>query len=76
MTIFANHPGIVVKATQPSIIAIVGGQPVGPRFIEWNFVSSRRERIESAKRDWLLSLCGTGPGESERPERREQCFVM
>jgi redox-sensitive bicupin YhaK (pirin superfamily) len=30
----------------------LGGEPVGERFIEWNFVSSRRERIEQAKADW------------------------
>ncbi len=52
MTIFANQTGISVTATQESRIAIVGGAPVGPRFIEWNFVSSRKERIEQAKRDW------------------------
>ena len=52
MTIFANHAGVAVTATQESRIAIVGGAPVGPRFIEWNFVSSRKERIEQAKRDW------------------------
>ncbi len=32
---------------------ILGGAPLdGPRSIFWNFVSSRRERIEEAKRDW------------------------
>lgn len=29
-----------------------GGEPVGQRYIEWNFVSSSRERIEQAKADW------------------------
>ena len=31
---------------------LLGGEPVGPRFIEWNFVSSSSERIEQAKADW------------------------
>jgi redox-sensitive bicupin YhaK (pirin superfamily) len=31
---------------------LLGGEPVGERFIEWNFVSSRKERIEQAKADW------------------------
>jgi hypothetical protein len=31
---------------------LLGGEPVGERFIEWNFVSSSRERIEQAKADW------------------------
>jgi redox-sensitive bicupin YhaK (pirin superfamily) len=30
----------------------LGGEPVGERFIDWNFVSSSKERIEQAKADW------------------------
>lgn len=47
------------KATDPLIIAkenttlmLLGGEPLGERFIWWNFVSSRKERIEQAKEDW------------------------
>lgn len=52
MTIFANQPGVAVTATTAARIAIVGGAPIGQCFIEWNFLSSRKERIEQAKRDW------------------------
>jgi hypothetical protein len=31
---------------------LLGGEPLGQRFIWWNFVSSRAERIEQAKNDW------------------------
>ena len=31
---------------------IIGGEPIGERHIEWNFVSSSKERIEQAKADW------------------------
>ena len=31
---------------------ILGGEPLGERYIEWNFVSSSKERIEQAKADW------------------------
>ncbi len=65
MTVFANQPGIVVKATQPSRIALIGGAPVGKRFIEWNFVSSRKERIEQAKRDWQQGRFPKVPGDEE-----------
>lgn len=65
MTIFSNQPGIVVKATQPSRIALIGGAPVGKRFIEWNFVSSRQERIEQAKRDWQQGRFPKVPGDEE-----------
>ena len=36
----------------PAMLMRLGGEPVGERFIEWNFVSSSRERIEQAKADW------------------------
>jgi redox-sensitive bicupin YhaK (pirin superfamily) len=39
-------------AIQPATLMALGGEPVGERFIEWNFVSSSRERIEQAKADW------------------------
>lgn len=32
---------------------LLGGEPLGPRHIWWNFVSSRKERIEQAKADWM-----------------------
>jgi redox-sensitive bicupin YhaK (pirin superfamily) len=33
-------------------VMLLGGASIGPRFIWWNLVSSRRERIEQAKADW------------------------
>jgi len=38
---------------------------VGPRFIWWNLVSSSRERIEQAKRDWAEGRFPQVPGETE-----------
>lgn len=52
MAVFSNAEGVVLEATVESRIAIIGGERLGPRFIEWNFVSSRQARIEQAKRDW------------------------
>src|SRR3984893_9219969 len=49
------HPGgrIAVRATRPARLMFLGGAALeGPRYIWWNFVSSRRERIEQAKEDW------------------------
>lgn len=47
-------PGVTVDfvAEEPAIVMGLGGEPVGPRFIEWNFVSSSKDRIEQAKADW------------------------
>lgn len=33
-------------------VMLLGGEPLGPRQLWWNFVSSRTERIEQAKADW------------------------
>jgi redox-sensitive bicupin YhaK (pirin superfamily) len=47
-------PGTIVsvRAIDGATLMLIGGEPVGPRHIEWNFVSSRKERIEQAKADW------------------------
>jgi redox-sensitive bicupin YhaK (pirin superfamily) len=38
--------------TTSAAVMLLGGEPVGERFIDWNFVSSSKERIEQAKADW------------------------
>ena len=52
MAVFASGEEAVVRATAPSVLMLLGGAPVGTRFIEWNFVSSSKERIAQAKADW------------------------
>ena len=52
MAVFGPGAEAVVRATEPSVVMLLGGAPVGERFIEWNFVSSSRERIAQAKADW------------------------
>jgi len=52
MAVFGSHADAVIQATTPSVIMLLGGAPVGERFIEWNFVSSSRDRIAQAKADW------------------------
>jgi redox-sensitive bicupin YhaK (pirin superfamily) len=42
----------VLQASTRAALMLLGGEPVGERFIEWNFVSSSQERIEQAKADW------------------------
>ncbi len=41
-----------ISAVTTATVMILGGDPVGERFIEWNFVSSSKERLEQAKADW------------------------
>jgi len=52
MIVFDGFAQAVLEATAPSVLMLLGGEPVGERFIEWNFVSSSKERIEQAKADW------------------------
>jgi redox-sensitive bicupin YhaK (pirin superfamily) len=52
MLVFAPGETITVTALRPTIVMLLGGDPVGPRYLEWNFVSSSRERIAQAKADW------------------------
>ncbi|MDX9997278.1 MAG: pirin family protein [Phenylobacterium sp.] len=53
MLVFAPGETVTITAVGgPAIVMLLGGEPVGPRFIEWNFVSSSKERLEQAKADW------------------------
>ncbi len=52
MLVFDPAEDTSITATQPSTLMALGGEPVGERFIEWNFVSSSKQRIEQAKADW------------------------
>jgi redox-sensitive bicupin YhaK (pirin superfamily) len=44
---------------------LLGGEPVGDRFIWWNFVHSDRDRIEQAKADWSEQRFRTVPGDHD-----------
>jgi len=50
--VFDRNAEAVLHASSPSVLMLLGGAPVGERFIDWNFVSSSKERIEQAKADW------------------------
>lgn len=52
MIVLAPGGAVDIEAIGPATIMLLGGEPVGPRFIEWNFVSSSKERLEQAKADW------------------------
>ena len=52
MAVFGIGAEAVVEAIAPSVLMLLGGAPIGERFIEWNFVSSSKERIAQAKADW------------------------
>jgi redox-sensitive bicupin YhaK (pirin superfamily) len=65
MLVFAAGGTIAFKALQPSTVMLLGGDPVGPRYLEWNFVSSSRERIAQAKSDWRAGRMALPQADSE-----------
>ncbi len=66
-----------IRAEEPSRVLLLGGAaPDGPRYLEWNFVSSSRERIERAKAEWRAGTFPKVPGDELEfiplPEPRPQ----
>ncbi|HEY8698708.1 MAG TPA: pirin family protein [Rhizomicrobium sp.] len=52
MLVFGAGAPASIAASEDAVVMALGGESVGPRFVEWNFVSSSKERIEQAKADW------------------------
>jgi redox-sensitive bicupin YhaK (pirin superfamily) len=52
MLVLSGNRAVPIQAHTSATLMLLGGEPVGKRHIEWNFVSSSRERIEQAKADW------------------------
>jgi redox-sensitive bicupin YhaK (pirin superfamily) len=44
---------------------VIGGEALGPRLVDWNFVSSRKARIEQAREDWRAGRFPKVPGDEE-----------
>jgi redox-sensitive bicupin YhaK (pirin superfamily) len=63
MAVFSAEPGVTLEAVGESRIAIIGGEKMTHRFIEWNFVSSSKERIEQAKASWQAQRFPTIPAD-------------
>lgn len=54
-----------IEARPGARFVVVGGESVGPRYLYWNFVSSRKERILQASDEWAAQRFPPVPGESE-----------
>jgi len=52
MAVFSPGVDVVLTAATDAVVMLLGGEPLGERFIEWNFVASSKDRIEQAKSDW------------------------
>ena len=54
-----------LSAPRGARIILIGGAPLGHRFIVWNFVSSSKDRIAKAQDDWEAQRFERVPGETE-----------
>ena len=64
LLVFRPTDRITIKAVQPARYAVIGGAALdGPRHVWWNFVSSRKERIEQAKNEWRDGKFAGVPGD-------------
>jgi redox-sensitive bicupin YhaK (pirin superfamily) len=64
LLVFKPGDKIMLTAAGDAHLVLLGGAPIdGPRHIWWNFVSSRKERIEQAKAEWKAGRFGRVPGD-------------
>ena len=52
LLVFSKGVDPLIIAKEKTTLMMLGGEHLGDRYIWWNFVSSRKERIEQAKEDW------------------------
>jgi hypothetical protein len=71
LAVLAAGGEVALHAAAGARVMLLGGAPVGPRFVHWNFVASSRERIERARADWarygdggVRDRFGAVPGET------------
>ncbi|HLS56534.1 MAG TPA: pirin-like C-terminal cupin domain-containing protein, partial [Zeimonas sp.] len=64
MQVFGSAGEPVLQAREASTVLLLGGEPLGERHIWWNFVSSRKDRIEQAKADWKAGRIALPPNDA------------
>lgn len=57
-----------VRATRHATVMVLGGEPLGERFLYWNFVSSSKDRLAQAAADWKA-------GRMKLPDADDQEFI-
>jgi redox-sensitive bicupin YhaK (pirin superfamily) len=65
MLVFTAGGEPAVTALEACSLMLLGGEPLGERHIWWNFVSSRKDRIEAAKADWLAGRIALPPMDNQ-----------
>lgn len=65
MAVLASGKAAVIQANTPAVVMLLGGEPIGKRYIFWNFVSSSQERLQEAKLDWQQGRMKLPDGDDE-----------
>jgi len=65
LMVFTKGVDPVIIAKENTTLLMLGGEPLGERYIWWNFVSSRKERIEQAKEDWKQGRIPLPPNDNK-----------
>ena len=60
-----GEKAVTIKSKGRTRFALIGGKPLGKRHLWWNFVSSKKDRIEQAKQDWKDGKFGDVPGDDD-----------
>lgn len=75
LSVLESGTTVQLRAEAPTRLVVIGGAPIdGPRFIWWNFVSSRKERILEAADQWMQQQMPRIPDETEWIPLPEQPF--
>lgn len=65
MSVINTDAPRTVTADGKTRFALIGGAHLGRRHLDWNFASSRKDRIEAAKTDWKEGRFPKVPGDED-----------
>jgi redox-sensitive bicupin YhaK (pirin superfamily) len=57
--------GELLALSDSRVMLLGGTPPASPRYLDWNFVSSNRDRLAQARADWIAQRFPMVPGETE-----------
>lgn len=68
LIVFERDADVVLRADGAARIVLLGGEPLeGERYMDWNFVSSSKERLQRARDDWGAGRFPSIPGDDDEP---------
>lgn len=68
MAVIPTDATPLLSACSDCHLALIGGEPIGPRRMNWNFVASTLQLIDQARQRWTAQDWPTVPGETARIE--------